>query len=142
MGKKRWLLLLVCLALAFSGCGKAEQKQPQTTPAPTTPAATTAPEIPFALDQVPCEVTLWEDSFLLSGVADPRNSLTVNGQSVPVDSDGSFSYNAPLEVGNQTITLEYKGEKSSFEAQRRYAVQSYAPDSKGIITPVRPCFCR
>ncbi len=131
MGKKRWLLLLVCLALAFSGCGKAEQKQPQTTPAPTTPAATTAPEIPFALDQVPCEVTLWEDSFLLSGVADPRNSLTVNGQSVPVASNGSFSYNAPLEVGDQTITLEYKGEKFSFEVQRRYAVQSYAPDSKG-----------
>ena len=131
MGKKRWLLLFVCLALVFSGCGKADQNQPQTTPAATTPAATTAPEIPFALDQVPGKVTLWEDSFLLSGVADPRNSLTVNGKSVPVASDGSFSYNAPLEVGNQTITLEYKGEIFAFEVQRRYAVQSYAPDSKG-----------
>ena len=130
MRKKGWLLLAVCLALALAGCLGAQEKPPQTTPVDTAPAATTAPELPFVLEQEPGEVTVWEDTFLLSGTADPRNALTVNGQSVPIASDGSFSYNAPLEVSDQTITLEYKGEKFLFEVQRRYAVQFYAPSSK------------
>ncbi len=132
MGKKRWLLLLVCLVLApvLAGCLGAQENQPQTTPMATTPAATTAPEIPFVLEQTPGEVTVWEDAFLLSGAADPQNALTVNGQAVEIAPDGSFSYSAPLEIGTQTLALEYKGEKTLFEVQRRYAVQSYAPSSK------------
>ena len=126
-------LLLAAWVMLLAGCARENAPQPTqaTTPAVTTPAPTQAPELPFALEQAPGRFTVWEEIFLLSGRADPRNSLTVNGEAVEIAADGSFSYAAPLELGSQTLALEYKGEQYLFEVQRRYAVQSFSPESKG-----------
>lgn len=128
---KKWSLLLAGLAgaLVLTGCLSARGKAPQTTQL-TAPAVTTAPEIPFALEQAPGEIILWEDRFQFSGRADPRNQLFINGEPVEIAQDGSFSHTVPLEVGRQTLELCYKEARFSFQIQRRYAVQSYAPEGR------------
>lgn len=136
MAMDKFIRLLLCLALALTlaGCRNAREETLLTTPATTpadTPAATTAPQIPFSLDQTPGAVTVWEDSFLLSGRADPRELLTVNGQAVRIAADGSFSQAVALEVGENTLEVSCKDEKFLFQVQRRYAVQSFSPESKG-----------
>ncbi len=141
--RKRVLLLLIGIALLVAalvtvavclGAGKGEDPPPttpQTTPQPTTPEPTTAPEIPFGLALDPDNaITLWEESLLLSGTADPRYPLTVDGQAVAVSQDGSFSCRVPLELGSQSVELRYQGRVVTYRVERRYVLQSVSPGSR------------
>lgn len=130
---KPGILLLICAAAALcAGCYRSAPP-PQTTPALTTAApATTRAELPFSLDTAAQEpITVWEESFRVSGTADPEQALTVGGFPVEVAADGSFSVDVPLEMGKQTVEVIYKGEKTAYEVERRYAVQSFAPNGAG-----------
>lgn len=129
---KMGLFLLIWAAVLCTGCHR-EASPPQTTPAvstpaPTTPVPTTRAELPFSLDVAAGEpITVWEDSFRISGTADPEQVLTVGGFPVEVSADGSFSVDVPLEMGKQTVEVVYKGEKTAYAVERRYNLQSFAP---------------
>jgi len=70
----------------------------------TPPSLTiTSPEngvVPLTYDS-----TLW-----INGTTDPGASVTINGISVPVDANGTFSYKATLVEGQNIFTVEAKDE--------------------------------
>ena len=68
-----------------------------------------------------------EETVRFAGSCDPRESLTINGQKVDVSKDGSFSAELPLEPGDNTFVLSYRGEELTYSVLRRYATQFYWP---------------
>ena len=63
----------------------------------------------------------------LSGTADPKKPLTVNGQSVQVAENGSFRYPFTLSLGDNEIVFVSGEETLRYRVHYRYAVQSYSP---------------
>lgn len=67
------------------------------------------------------------DAVVFAGQSDPGASLQINGVDVQRAADGSFSRSVPLENGMNTIVLSHKGETLTYQVERRYAVETFAP---------------
>lgn len=82
----------------------------ETTQAPAETLAITSPT------KNPCTV---QDPFAtITGFCAPQLPLTVNGQAVPVEPDGQFLYVCPLQVGENTVTVQ--NSKTEIVLQIRY----------------------
>ena len=77
----------------------------ETTVSPSVPETTTAADslVLSAPAENPC--TVETPSVNISGYCAPHLPLTVNGQTVPTSPDGQFSYDCPLAVGENTVTV-------------------------------------
>ncbi len=72
--------------------------------------------------------TTVEDTTVFEGTCNPEESLLLNGKSVKRDKEGAFSVEMPLKVGKNTFVFTYKGEKTTYTVQRKYAIiQGFTP---------------
>ena len=137
---KKWMGLAVAclLAMAVAGC---DQQPAQTMPthasttvastqAPTTEATTAPTEAPAApLEMVlpmETEQTTIGQTMVFQGVIDPRYEATINGEILPIDENGSFTYEAQLEVGQNTFDITYLDETITYYVNRNYTTAWYA----------------
>lgn len=67
------------------------------------------------------------DAVTFTGTADPEKNLTVNGENVPHDSDGSFTHKVQLNPGENRLTVNYDGQEQTFTFRRQYVVESFSP---------------
>lgn len=131
------MIIIGCLCF-LAGCAKEpEPTQPVTTAPPTTqtptteattvPPTTEAPALPLEMAQ-PLETALVtvEETLLFTGTADPRYAVEINGEAVQPGEDGSFSYEAELDVGENTVTVTYLDEVREYTVTRRYTTAWYA----------------
>lgn len=106
--------------------------QPSTAPTsvPTQPPETTAPTEYIGLTMfTPQEAVITvDDTFVLSGLSDPKADLFINDDGVERGDDGSFSCPVSLKVGDNTITVVHKDETVTYQIHRRYCVQYYTPE--------------
>ena len=67
-----------------------------------------------------------DEVLTVTGKADPRETVLVNGTQVQPDGDGSFSCDVALEIGENTVKVEYLGETLSYTVQRWYTTAWYS----------------
>lgn len=129
------VILIVLIAVAFRGQGG---KQPNTpsgsgTPSFSNPASTGAPKPGKSLS-VTSELgesgIITAEEAVFTGTSDPGKQLTVNGQEVKREADGSFQCTVPLEIGVNTIQFVCGDENKTFTLSRCYAVRSFSPDGE------------
>lgn len=70
-----------------------------------------------------------EKELTFAGTADSREALTINGQAVAVASDGSFSHTVDLELGDNTIDVDYQGQTVTYRVEYRYGMQTFSPSA-------------
>ena len=136
-----WIFWLLLLSVAAAGCHAQltdEPTVPYLTVAPTEPTvpttvppteATTAPTeyIGLTMFTQTEPVDTVEESFMLSGSSDPAAPVYINGMAAQQAEDGSFAFTAPLEPGDNTLTVTHKEETVTYQVHRRYCVQFYTP---------------
>ena len=77
------------------------------------------------------DITTTSSTVLLAGTSDPQIPLTVNGEELEREADGSFSVTQELTAGNNNFEFSYGEEKYSYVVRYKYVlVQSYSPDKK------------
>lgn len=86
---------------------------PETTSGPSAALTVTSPESASVTVEIPY-VTF-------RGTCAPEYPLTVNGETVPVAADGSFSYDCPLSPGDNTVTVV--NAQTTLTYQVRYALE-------------------
>lgn len=129
------VLLIIVLCIAFAG----------TDPKPTDPSGTTgqfttdpdASTDPTTITTNPGELTILfpetqnsvttEKSFRFEGKSDPKQALTINGNAVPREADGTFIYDVTLSSGLNTFEITYNGETVTYTVDYRYVVEHYSP---------------
>lgn len=60
---------------------------------------------PLEVSEPSQNLTVMEDSLVVSGSTDPESTIAINGQLVALDKGGTFSLRVPLELGPNTITI-------------------------------------
>ena len=128
-------IIICCLSLLAGCMQQPEQTLPVTT-VPTTQAPTTepttvptteAPALPLEMAQpLEQELVTLDESLVLAGTADPRYSILINNERVQPDEEGNFSYEAPLELGENTVTVRYLDQTLEYSVTRRYTTAWYA----------------
>lgn len=102
----------------------------------TTPSENTTPSEPAAIADLnitePTQFSFlsFEKQVEFCGTADPREKLTINGETVTVESDGTFRHSVQLKTGSNEISVTYQGQTVSYQIEHRYALQSITPDAK------------
>lgn len=72
----------------------------------------------------------YENSIAIIGASDPNFPLLLNGKEAERTSDGYFSLQLKLKVGDNKFTFEHKGTTKTFNINYRYVViKSYTPSS-------------
>lgn len=135
MREKSFICLLLCIML-LAGCGSVPAPTQPVTTAPETTAVPTTVETEAPTEYIPHvlsletsaeePLTLDRESFAIRGTIDPACTVTVCGQEVTPETDGSFSYEAPLEVGENSLAVEYLGQTVTYSVTRLGNVQSYS----------------
>lgn len=92
--------------------------------------------------------TTTESIAVITGKSDPAKPLTVNGNEVTRNADGSFALEVTLEVGKNVYTFNHNGESASCTIIYKYTVvnayypfeaQSYPSGSTvGVVVAARP----
>ena len=106
---------------------------PQTTIAPTT-EPTTVPTtaeklLEFTVAPESPEITTMEGKLRFEGNSDPNAALTLNGEDVAREEDGSFALEKELTSGANTFVFAHKEQEITYTVNYRYTVQSYFPDA-------------
>ena len=138
---KNWMKLAAAcfLVVALVGCHQQQEKPVQTEPskipaatttqAPTTEATTAPTETPAAPLEIaqPLETnqTTVAETMVFQGTIDPRYEATINGETLQIDENGSFTYEAQLEVGENTFELTYLDETVKYYVNRNYTTAWY-----------------
>ncbi len=79
--------------------------------------------------------TVTENSVTFTGTSDPDEALTLNGNPVTRNTDGSFSFTATLNIGKNTFSFVHKGETHTYSVRYRYVViNSYTPSTNQIYS--------
>ena len=73
-------------------------------PLPETVKRSTAPLLPEQTRFI-----CMEPQVEFQGIADSRETLTINGTNVNIAADGRFSHTVVLTRGNNTVTICYQG---------------------------------
>ncbi len=143
---KRLLCCGLCLALLLCALGGCRQ-----TPAPSVPTVTqestvpeTTPTVSEPTETVPTETVppppdplvltyptqpqleTLNDTVTFRGTCDPEQTLLINDAVVTPLDDGSFSYEAPLEPGDNDFTITYLEESVSCSIYRFHTTQYYS----------------
>ena len=81
-------------------------------------------------------ITVTVPQYTFSGSCDPEKPLTLNGETVEYDKNGSFKIEKSLNIGKNTFKFTHKGETAVYTVNYRYVVlKSYSPSGKQIY----PC---
>ncbi len=119
------LVAVICMAIWMGG----KQEHPAG-PTTGTPSHQTNPSVSGKLTVQP-ESDLsgftMADTVVFTGSSDPAAPLTVNGESVERNADGSFRREVKLQPGKNEILFAQGNDKVSFTVERRYVVERYAP---------------
>lgn len=67
------------------------------------------------------------ESVTFTGTSDPAVALTVNGQTVERNADGSFSCQVALNLGENQVVFVSGQQTVTFTYTRRYVIESYSP---------------
>jgi len=67
-------------------------------------------------------------TLVFTGSSDPAFPLTVNGQEIQRNADGSFTYDVQLTSGLNEFIFVHKEETVTHSVEYRYAVQKYSPN--------------
>src|SRR5688500_1850561 len=62
-------------------------------------------------------------AFPFEGTVSPASELSINGEKVPVQSNGRFSYTIPLSEGNNTVNMTIK--KNGKTVTRSYSLYRF-----------------
>lgn len=132
------VVLIVVLCVAIAGGGNTDTPG-QTTPsgstvtpggsaavAPSSSTAAQAGALVFSQPQKTDQILL-EKTLRFQGTSDPELPLTMNGQPVTRNEDGSFDFTAELQNGENLFAFTYDGQTVQYRAEYRYAVQSFEP---------------
>lgn len=136
---KRVWIGLALIFLLLTGC--VEQVQHPTTviaeptTEPTQAPTTQPPPEPLVLAAEQFPQTTAAESLLLEGAADPRYPVFIGDTEILAAEDGSFSYEIPLEVGENTIIVRYLEETLEFHVTRRYTTAWYLHADGGSYCP-------
>lgn len=71
-----------------------------------------------------------EKAISFTGTSDPAFPVTVNGQEIARQADGTFTYTAELTAGINEFLFSHKEETFNHCVEYRYAVQQYSPSEK------------
>lgn len=78
---------------------------------------------------IPHDSVTVAQTITFTGTSDPTAPLTVNGQTVPRQTDGSFSHTIDLVTGTNEFVFAHKEESYTHTVENRYAVQEYSPNA-------------
>ncbi|MBO5953770.1 MAG: N-acetylmuramoyl-L-alanine amidase [Oscillospiraceae bacterium] len=125
-------ILLSCI-LVFSmlaGCaGQTVQDTtvPETSEPPASDPPKPEPPIPLTV-MLPAENQFMTMDKVVNfqGLSDLRFPLTINGTEIPRESDGGFTYEAPLEIGNNEITVVHQDQTLTYRIEYRYATEFFS----------------
>lgn len=74
------------------------------------------------------KITVTEPLFVITGTADAKEKLTMNGQNIEISENGSFSVNVELKVGANSFLFSHKGVNKKVTVNYRYVViDAYSP---------------
>ncbi len=122
------LVALLILALALPREGEQDDPGPGTG---STGSTTTAPIQLADLTLTAPEQTeflTYDNKAEFAGTADPREKLTIGGQTVAVGADGSFRHTVPLKSGVNEIAVAYRGETVTYRVTCTYVIQYATPE--------------
>lgn len=72
---------------------------------------------------------LWTQRALtFTGTADPRENLSIGGETVSIAQDGSFCHRVQLQTGGNEIPVTYQGQTVTYQVQHCYTLQYFTPD--------------
>jgi N-acetylmuramoyl-L-alanine amidase len=126
-------VVVLCIALG-TGNGSDPTNPATTVPPVTVPSTTTQPiptTQPKALEMPDPDGTAFvtlENTYTFYGSSDPNHSLTVNGQEVTRQADGTFSVELPLNAGINTFTFQHWDKVLTYTVDYRVVVQSFYPN--------------
>ena len=70
-------------------------------------------------------ITVTEPQITFKGTSDPKDTVTLNGNTIERDSLGAFSFIQKLNIGNNTFKFEHKGKAYTYNVNYRYVVMNY-----------------
>lgn len=100
----------------------------QQTEATTVPTA--APKELVMTSPAETEFLWMEKTLVFCGDSDPNESLTINGEEIPRNESGSFSYEVKLQFGLNEIAVCHRQVQLQYKIEHRYAVKSFHPDKR------------
>lgn len=126
------VILLVAAVIVASSLRAGETPDPtESTPDPTqqtTLPTESQPSISLTVtDPVETELATIADAWVFTGRADPTQTLTVNGETVSVGADGTFTKTVQLQQGDNEIVVASGEQSLTYHIHKRYAVQSFSP---------------
>ncbi len=131
------LALLVLILILFAVLRQNTPDTPTTPSTPSSPSSSSVPTDsqgetlpPMKLTMVTPEDTAFstvEDTCLFSGRSDPKQVLTINGQTVERDGEGMFTCAMPLTEGENVFTLVYGEETHTYTVTRLSLIRSCFP---------------
>lgn len=120
------LVVAICVAVSLR---PGETEQPSETTSQECSSGDTQSPIGLTLDApVQQEFITVEEKLTFTGASDPKESLSVNGQEVSRNADGTFSHEVTLTSGMNEIVFSHKGESVRYAVEYRYAVEKFAPE--------------
>ncbi len=92
-------------------------------------SSATSQQLPFTISSPASQNTTVTSSFcVFSGTCDPTKTLTINNEKITPASDGSFSCDVSLKVGQNNIVVDCDGNKLTYSVTYRYIIlKSYSP---------------
>jgi len=135
------LIVMICVAVSTTPSAPTQPSESTTqipstnesstgTTAPSEPQNSTVTTAPAGLSILyPTEsyTVATNDSFVFQGTSDSKLALTINGNAVVRETDGSFSHEVKLSGGVNTFDVTYNGETVTYTVEYRYVVEHFSP---------------
>ena len=126
-------VVVLCIALGIDN--GSDPTNPVTTVPPVTVPSTTTQPIPTTQpkelempDPDGSSFVTVEDTYTFYGSSDPNYSMTVNGEEIIRNADGTFSVELALNPGNNEFTFLHREKAITYTVEYRVVVQSFYPN--------------
>jgi len=80
--------------------------------------------------------TVTKDRFTVEGKAEAGSKVSVNGESVSVSADGSFSADVPLKAGKNTITVQATDQAGNADSKTVTVTYNKPAEGTGMLLPI------
>lgn len=125
-------VVVLCIALGAGNSNNPTDPDttvpPATVPTTTQSIPTTQPKALEMPDPDGSSFVTVEDTYTFYGSSDPNHSLTVNGQEVIRNADGTFRVDVSLNAGINTFTFQHWDKTVTYTVEHRTVVQSFYPN--------------
>ena len=127
------VVLVAAIIFALSLNLGGDDPKPSTTPSQTQPSVPPTTQTVAIKDLVMAapenlEFITMTQQVQFAGSADPRKPVTIGGEEVTVNPDGTFIHTLTLENGMNEIPLTYMDETVTYRIEYRYAVETFFPE--------------